>query len=288
MNAERTPKRLPPWFKVPLSTGAAFKAVSGLVRSRGLHTVCQSAACPNRNECWNRGTATFLLLGNVCTRGCGFCNIPAGEPLPVDLEEPQRVADAVRAMSLSYAVITSVTRDDLPDGGAGVFAETIHAVRRTVPGCRVEVLIPDFRGDAGALDRVLEASPDVLNHNIETVPSLYPRVRPRADYRRSVRVLQRAKERGCTAKSGLMVGLGETMEEVLATVDDVRNAGCDMLTIGQYLRPGARNVAVARYYDPQEFEALARYGRDRGFSHVAAGPLVRSSYRASAASPDRP
>jgi lipoic acid synthetase len=288
MNAERTPKRLPPWFKVPLSTGAAFKAVSGLVRSRGLHTVCQSAACPNRNECWNRGTATFLLLGNVCTRGCGFCNIPAGEPLPVDPEEPQRVADAVRAMSLSYAVITSVTRDDLPDGGAGVFAETIHAVRRTVPGCRVEVLIPDFRGDAGALDRVLEASPDVLNHNIETVPSLYPRVRPRADYRRSVRVLQRAKERGCTAKSGLMVGLGETMEEVLATVDDVRNAGCDMLTIGQYLRPGARNVAVARYYDPQEFEALARYGRDRGFSHVAAGPLVRSSYRASAASPDRP
>ena len=280
MATQRSPKRLPPWFKVPLSASAKFKKISSLVRDRGLHTVCQSAACPNRNECWNHGTATFLLLGNVCTRGCRFCNIPAGVPLPPDPHESQRVADAVAAMSLAYAVITSVTRDDIPDGGAGVFAETIHAIRGAVPGCRVEVLIPDFQGDAGALDRVLEASPDVLNHNIETVPSLCARVRPGADYRRSLGLLQQAKEHGLVVKSGMMLGLGERPDDVHLTMTHLRNAGCDILTLGQYLQPRKGLLPVERFYTPEEFLELEQLGREMGFRAVHAGPRVRSSYHA--------
>jgi lipoic acid synthetase len=242
--------------------------------------VCQSAACPNRNECWNAGTATFLLLGSVCTRGCRFCNIPAGDPPDADPDEPQRVADAVASMGLSYAVVTSVTRDDLPDGGAGIFADTIRAIRRRNPGCRVEVLIPDFQGSFDALGTVLAASPDVLNHNVETVPSLYPRVRPRADYGRSLQVLTRAAERGFLTKSGLMLGLGEELHEIRKVMTDLRDAGCDLLTLGQYLQPRKDLLPVTRYYHPDEFLTLEQEGREMGFRAVQAGPRVRSSYHA--------
>jgi lipoic acid synthetase len=273
-------KRLPDWFRVRLSTNEHYAAVRGRVRKGHLHTVCESAACPNRNECWNAGTATFLILGELCTRGCGFCNIPRGEPGPVDSGEPGRVADAVAALGLSYVVVTSVTRDDLPDGGAGLFAATIMAIRRHSSHCRVEVLVPDFQGSSSSLVTVLDAKPDVLNHNIETVPSLYVRVRPQADYKRSLRLLAAAKERGCATKSGLMLGLGEGMNEVRALLRDLRTVGCDLLTIGQYLRPHHHALPVAVYYHPDEFEALRDEALSMGFRGVSAGPLVRSSYRA--------
>jgi lipoic acid synthetase len=283
MTAGRNPaRRLPPWFKIPLSTGARYVAIRALVRDHGLRTVCQSAACPNRNECWNAGTATFLLLGNACTRGCRFCNIPAGDPPSADPDEPRRVADAVASLGLSYAVVTSVTRDDLPDGGAGAFAETIRSIRRRMPGCRVEVLIPDFQGSPAALGTVLAASPDVLNHNMETVPSLYPQVRPRADYERSLQVLARAAELGFLTKSGMMLGLGEDHAEVRRVMVDLRDAGCELLTLGQYLQPRKDLLPVARYYHPEEFQMLEREGRELGFRVVQAGPRVRSSYHAAA------
>jgi len=235
MQVHSPSKRLPAWFKVRLSTNERYAAVRVRVRTGGLHTVCESAACPNRNECWNAGTAAFLILGDVCTRGCGFCNIPRGEPRDIDPGEPDRVAAAVASLGLSYAVVTSVTRDDLLDGGAGLFAETIGAINRLSPHCRVEVLVPDFQGSASSLDAVLDARPHVLNHNIETVPSLYQRVRPLADYGRSLRLLERASGRGFTAKSGLMLGIGEGMDEVRSVLGDLRTAGCQILTIGQYL-----------------------------------------------------
>lgn len=280
MGSERTVERLPPWFRTSLSTNSRFASVHNRVRQNRLHTVCESAACPNRNECWNAGTATFLVLGDRCTRSCGFCNIPSGEPLPVDHQEPQRVADAVAALGLRYAVVTSVTRDDLPDGGAGHFAETIRTIRGAVPDCKVEVLIPDFQGSPSALDTVLDASPDVLNHNIETVPSLYRRVRPQADYQRSLLLLRRAKVHGTVTKSGFMLGLGEGMEEVRSLMKDLRSAGCDNLTIGQYLRPRPDRLPVARYYRPEEFDHIRDQALRMGFEQVIAGPLVRSSYRA--------
>jgi len=280
MATDRKSRRLPPWFKIRLATNGRFALVRNRIRSSALHTVCESASCPNQVECWNAGTATFLILGDRCTRNCGFCGVPKGRPAGIDRDEPQRVAEAVSALMLRYAVVTSVTRDDLPDGGAGIFAETIRAIRRAAPGCRVEVLIPDFQGDADALDAVLAASPDVLNHNIETVPSLYEDVRPRAGYRRSLQVLARAKERGFLTKSGLMLGLGEKQDEVRQTLVHLRDAGCDILTLGQYLQPRKDLRPVERFYHPDEFLLLEQEGRELGFRIVHAGPRVRSSYHA--------
>lgn len=272
--------RLPPWFQVRIAAGGAFARVGRAVRDRSLHTVCESAACPNRCECWSAGTATFLILGDRCTRNCGFCNVRTGSPAAVDAGEPGRVADAVAALGLSYAVITSVTRDDLPDGGAGIFAAAIRAVRGRSPRCRIEVLVPDFLGSAAALDAVLEARPDVLNHNLETVPSCYPAARPGADYERSLTLLERAGKRGTVTKSGLMLGLGERTDEVRSTMRDLRNRGCELLTVGQYLRPRKDRLPVHRYWHPDEFLALRHEGLGMGFLDVQAGPQVRSSYHA--------
>ncbi len=273
-------ERLPQWLKVRPVSSETFQRVHGLVRIHRLNTVCVSAACPNRSECWNAGTATFMILGDVCTRSCGFCNVRKGIPHIIDRDEPERVGDAVARMGLAYAVITSVTRDDLDDGGAGIFAETISAVRRKSQGCRIEVLIPDFQGTEISLRKVLLAGPDILNHNIETVSSLYSRVRPGADYRRSLEILRRAKMHGITTKSGLMLGLGECPEEVRAALRDLREAGCDILTVGQYLRPNRSALPVERYYEPDEFLRLRDEGISLGFRQVLAGPLVRSSYQA--------
>jgi lipoic acid synthetase len=272
--------RLPSWFKVRLTTGRCFVKVQNRLRESDLNTVCESAACPNRNECWNAGTATFLILGERCTRACRFCNIPSGEPSSIDQSEPRRVAEAVSALGLCYAVVTSVTRDDLPDGGSALFAETIRQIRSRVPACRVEVLVPDFLGKESALLSVLDAAPDVLNHNIETVPSLYPQVRPRADYRRSLQLLERATSRGFATKSGLMLGLGEDRQQVRSVMKDLRGTGCSILTLGQYLRPGRKNLPVERFYAPEEFEMFRAEAAAFGFATVMAGPLVRSSYRA--------
>lgn len=275
-------KRLPAWFKVRLSTNERYSAVRGRVREGGLHTVCESAACPNRNECWNAGTAAFLILGDVCTRRCGFCHISSGRPGAPDHNEPERVAAAVKALRLDYAVITSVTRDDLPDGGAELFAGTIRAIGQHTPNCRVEVLVPDFQGSASSLDIVLAAGPQVLNHNIETVPSLYRRVRPQADYVRSLQLLERASTRGFAAKSGLMLGLGEGMTEVRSVLRDLRSSGCSLLTLGQYLQPHRRSLPVASFHEPHVFEELRVEALSMGFQSVSAGPLVRSSYHAAA------
>jgi lipoic acid synthetase len=272
--------RLPPWLKIRLTTSERLGEVRSLIRKNNLHTVCSSASCPNQTECWNAGTATFLILGNSCTRSCGFCNVPKGTPQSVETDEPYRVARTVEALRLTYAVITSVTRDDLPDGGSALFAETIRAIRRRVPLCRVEVLIPDFQGSASSLNIVLQAKPDVLNHNIETVPLLYKRVRPQADYGRSIELLLRAHASGAVTKSGIMLGLGESKEEIFSVLEDLRNIGCSLLTIGQYLRPGKNSLPVERYYHPDEFLELRDRAMSLGFSHVTAGPLVRSSYHA--------
>ncbi len=245
-----------------------------------LNTVCSNARCPNRAECWGRGTATFMVLGNVCSRNCRFCAVESGQPAAVDPNEPLKIARAVKHLELSYAVITSVTRDDLPDGGAGHFADTIGAIRRLVAGCRIEVLVPDFLGDTAAIDRVLAARPDVFNHNIETVPELYDSVRPQARFHRSLQVLTHAAGKGAVTKSGLMIGLGETVAQVESTMQKLRHTGCRILTIGQYLQPSASHLAVQKYYHPQEFAALEKLGKEMGFEHVASGPLVRSSYHA--------
>ena len=280
MGTDRTLKRLPPWFRTSLSTNGRFAAVNNRVRQNQLHTVCESAACPNRNECWNAGTATFLVLGDRCTRSCRFCNIPSGDPSPVDRDEPQRVADAVAALGLGYAVVTSVTRDDLSDGGAGHFAETIRAIRRTAPDCGVEVLIPDFQGSGEALTTVLETMPDVLNHNIETVPSLYPVIRPQADYHRSLELLQRTTACGIVSKTGMMLGLGEETDEVRDVLASLHEIGCSLLTLGQYLQPSRDHFPVAKYYRPEEFDCIRDQALRMGFRQVVAGPLVRSSYHA--------
>ena len=276
----RTPPK-PAWLKVRLPSGPDYFLVAGLVRKHALHTICQSARCPNAGECWSARTATFLLLGDVCTRACAFCAVSKGRPGPLDAAEPDRVAEAAATLGLRYVVITSVTRDDLADGGAAHFARTIAAVRARSPETRVEALVPDFGGDPASLDAVLAAEPDVLNHNLETVEGLYPLIRrPAGNYRRSLAVLERAHRAGATTKSGLMVGLGETAAEVRRALSDLRAAGCDLLTIGQYLRPAADCAPVDRFYTPEEFEALEREARAAGFADVAAGPLVRSSYRA--------
>ena len=275
-------QRKPPWLRVKLPAGETFFALKRLVREHRLHTVCEEAMCPNIGECWNQRSATFMLLGDTCTRSCGFCAVKTGRPGVLDVQEPERVAAAVATLGLRYVVITSVNRDDVPDGGSHIFAETIRAIRRLVPACRVEVLIPDFKGNWEALAEVVEARPDVLNHNMESIARLYYLVRPQAKYQRSLELLQQVKVLQATmrTKSGLMVGLGEAPEEIVATMRDLRAVGCDLLTIGQYLRPSAQHLPVVRYYQPAEFAELKRHGEDLGFAHVEAGPLVRSSYHA--------
>jgi lipoyl synthase len=271
----------PDWLKVRLPSDADYFRVSGIVKEGRLHTICQSARCPNVGECWSRRTATFLILGDTCTRACGFCAVKKGKPSPLDPEEPGRVAGAVQSLGLGYTVITSVTRDDLADGGASVFAGTIAAVRSASPRTKIEVLIPDFQGSPAALNTVLAAGPDILNHNLETTEALYPEIhRPEAHYRRSLAVLTAAKKKGAVTKSGLMIGLGEREEDILRTLSDLRRSECDLLTIGQYLRPSPANAPVAKYYSPKEFEQLRAIAMDFGFADVVAGPLVRSSYNA--------
>ncbi len=275
-----TRQRLPSWFKIRLATNERSAQVRTLIRSNRLHTVCQSAACPNQIACWNAGTVTVLILGNVCTRGCRFCNVPKGVPAQVDDDEPVRVAQVVAALGLKYVVVTSVTRDDLGDGGAGLFAATVHAIRSDSPHSTIETLIPDFQGSVPALSILLNAGPDVVSHNIETVPSLYDTVRPQASYERSLQVLGLASERGFVTKTGLMLGLGEGTNEVIEVMRDLRTAGCSVLTLGQYLQPGKRYLPVVAFYHPDEFERLRAVALSMGFRKVESGPLVRSSYRA--------
>lgn len=270
----------PQWLKVSLRSGGGFAGVAGIVRRHSLNTICSSGMCPNKAECWGRGTATFMILGEVCTRSCRFCATKTGRPLPPDGREPGHVARSVALMGLRHAVVTSVTRDDLADGGAGQWAQVIRAVRRENPGTTVEVLIPDMQGRTELLDTVLEAGPDITGHNMETVGRLTPQVRSNADYRRSLAVLELIAHRGHTAKSGLMVGLGESRDEVLATMDDLRQAGCSILTVGQYLQPTAGHWPVAEYVDPEVFAYYREEALERGFSYVASAPLVRSSYMA--------
>ncbi len=272
----------PAWLRAPAPVGQNYRDLKSLIDGLGLHTVCESAACPNVGECWNHRTATFMILGNVCTRRCGFCAVQKGAPLAVDYDEPRRVAEAVAAMGLRFAVITSVNRDDRADGGAELFALTIRAIRARVPGCGVEVLVPDFQGSHASLDTVMDAAPGVLNHNTETVPRLYRQVRLGARYERSLDMLAYAGRisPGTPVKSGLMLGLGETVDEVLAVMRDLRSHGVDILTLGQYLRPSPRHLPIVRYVPPAEFDALGQAGREMGFAHVESGPLVRSSYHA--------
>jgi lipoyl synthase len=273
----------PPWLRVRFFGGPNYHELKRMMRTLNLHTVCESARCPNMGECWEHRTATFMILGNICTRACGFCAVPSGKPLgPPDPEEPARVADAAEKMGLRYAVVTSVNRDDRPDGGASIFARTIEEIRARVPGCKVEVLIPDFRGAWPALETVVRARPDVLNHNIETVPRLYRRVRRGAVYERSLELLRRARalEPEMPTKSGMMLGLGETGEEVLGTMQDLAAQGVRILTLGQYLQPTREHLPVERFVPPEEFAEYRRQGLLMGFQHVEAGPLVRSSYHA--------
>ncbi len=274
--------RKPPWLKVKAPGSPNYRRLDALIRKQGLHTVCEEANCPNIGECWERGTATFMILGDICTRRCGFCNVQSGVPQVLDRAEPFRVAHAVRQMELRHCVVTSVDRDDLPDGGAGIFAATIRAIRSRAPGCAVEVLTPDFRGQEMPLARVIDARPDVFNHNVETVPRLYPVARRGSDFLRSCRVLQNAKHMDdeVITKSGLMVGLGETRDELLEAFTILRDHEVEILTVGQYLRPSEQHLPVVRYWHPDEFADLEREAYALGFESVASGPLVRSSYHA--------
>ncbi len=275
--------RRPPWMRVRADLGPGYRETKRLMRSLSLHTVCEEAGCPNIYECWADRTATFMILGDRCTRACGFCLVDTRRPLPLDPDEPARVADAVATLGLAHVVVTSVARDDVADGGAAAFAATIRAIRTRVPTARVEVLIPDCRGDAGALATIFDARPDVLNHNLETVARLQRAARPSAAYARSLSVLARAKDAGLTAKSGIILGMGESEEEVRAAIGDLRGVGVDILTLGQYLRPSPRHLPVVRWWSPDEFAQLRSYAMGLGFAHVEAGPLVRSSYHARAA-----
>ena len=285
-------KGKPNWIKAQLPSSPRYAELIALVKKQGLHTVCQEASCPNMGECWSAGVATLMILGDTCTRSCGFCHIKTGRPPKLDTQEPQRVAEVVAAMQLEYVVITSVNRDELPDGGAAIWAQTIEQTRKAAPKTQIEVLIPDFCGDWDALNRVLDAGPDVLNHNLETVPRMYPAVRPQAKYDRSIELLRRSKQRGFVTKTGIMVGVGETDDEVIAMMDDLikrttldsgyagPGSACDILTIGQYLQPSAAHLPVHRFVEPSQFVAYARRGRQIGFAHVESGPMVRSSYHA--------
>ena len=287
MNSDKptaTPVRpkLPPWLKVTMPGSPRYLELKQLMRGHQLNTVCEEAHCPNIGECWGRGTATFMILGEICTRRCHYCAVTTGRPQGLDLQEPGRLAETVKKMGLRYCVITSVNRDDLSDGGAFIFAACINRIRQESPDCKIEVLIPDFGGSRDALARVMDARPDVLNHNIESTRRVFPRVRPRGDYRRSLDLLAEAKELDPSAvtKSGIIVGMGETVVEVVETMQDLREVDCDLLTIGQYLRPSAKHIAIDRFYHPTEFADLAGIGEEMGFRHVASGPLVRSSYHA--------
>jgi lipoic acid synthetase len=276
-------ERKPPWFKVPPPGGRRYVELTKLIRDEQLHTVCQEAACPNVGECWERGTATFMILGDTCTRRCGFCNVKTGTPTWNDPLEPARVARTIARMGLRHAVITSVDRDDLPDKGARIWAATIRQVRRQAPGCKVECLTPDFQGQEMPLATVMTERPDVFNHNVEVVPRLYPVARRGSTWQRSLRVLRNARAMGegeVVTKSGLMVGLGETHDEMVAAFEDLRAAGVQVLTVGQYLRPSERHLPIVRYWHPDEFKALEDAAYALGFDHIAAGPLVRSSYHA--------
>jgi lipoic acid synthetase len=280
--APRLPRPKPEWLKARAPVGENYHQLKRLARGLKLHTVCESAQCPNIGECWNHGTATFMLLGNLCTRRCGFCAVPKGKPEPMDQDEPRRVAEAVAKLGLKHAVVTSVNRDDDNLGGARIFAATIAEIRKAAPGCRVEVLIPDFQGDDESLRTVLDARPDVLNHNTETVPRLYRAVRSGARYERTLRLLENVKKLapGIVSKSGVMVGLGETMDELLEVFRDLAARQVDILTVGQYLRPSKDHLPIARYYTPDEFLFLKQETLSMGFHHVESGPLVRSSYHA--------
>ena len=275
-------RKLPPWLKVPMPGGPKYIELKEILRGEQLNTVCEEAHCPNIGECWERGTATFMILGDICTRACSYCAVTSGTPVGLDLQEPLRLAETVKRLDLSYAVITSVDRDDLPDGGAFIYAQCITQIRKRSPGSKIEVLIPDFQGDPSALASVMEAGPDTLNHNIETVRRVFRRVRPKGDYDLSLRLLKQAKHLNPNAvtKSGMMVGLGETWDEILETMQDLRDADCELLTIGQYLRPTPKHTPLAKWYTPGEFDELRLEGESIGFSHIASGPLVRSSYHA--------
>jgi lipoic acid synthetase len=282
VSIEPAKSKRPEWLKAPAPVGDNYRDLKQLVTDLKLHTVCESAACPNIGDCWNRRTATFMILGNLCTRRCGFCAVQKGAPLPVDSDEPRRVAEAVSRMGLQFAVITSVNRDDQPDGGAGIFAATIRAIRERVPGCGVEVLVPDFQGSHEAMDIVLDAQPDVMNHNTETVPRLYKQVRLGARFERSLEMLAYAKQKSpqTPTKSGLMLGLGETLDEVREVMLSLRNHNVDIVTLGQYLRPSLKHLPIVRYVPVEDFAALKSFGLELGFRHVESGPLVRSSYHA--------
>lgn len=278
--ASASPQRKPSWLKMKMPHGQEYSRLLDLVNGHKLHTVCQSAKCPNMGECWAAGTATLMILGDVCTRSCGFCNIATGRPPTLDLDEPRRVGDAVARMKLKHVVITSVNRDELPDGGARVWADTINEVRRQSPGTTVEVLIPDFCGKWDALQLVLDARPEILNHNLETVPRLYRTVRPQAKYSRSLKLLQIAKDQGLATKTGIMLGLGEEAHEVESVIDDLVAIRADIMTIGQYLQPTPKHLKVERWVPPEEFARWAEVGEAKGLRHVESGPLVRSSYHA--------
>jgi lipoic acid synthetase len=287
MSAPTVERRHPPWLKVRAPGGPGFVETLGVVKGLGLHTVCEEAHCPNIGDCWAHKTATFMLLGDTCTRNCGFCAVAHGRPLTVDPHEPERVGEAVARLGLRHVVVTSVNRDDLPDGGASHFAATAEAIRRAAPACRIEVLVPDFQGDPEAVATVVASPIAIFNHNVETVPRLYRRVRPGARYERSLAVLEQARDPDGRrrTKAGLMLGLGEEHEELFQVFDDLRAVGCDILTLGQYLRPSPAHLPLERYVPPEEFEALGARARRAGFRHVESGPLVRSSYHAWAHAP---
>ena len=274
--------RLPQWLKAPAPGNPRYLELKQVMRGARLHTVCEEAHCPNIGECWGAGSATFMILGDICTRRCHYCAVTTGRPTGIDLQEPGRLAETVRLMGLDYCVITSVNRDDLADGGSFIFASCIRKIREQAPGCKVEVLIPDFAGSWLALKKVIDVRPEVLNHNIEAARRIFPKVRPKGDYERSLELLAKAKELdpSMVTKSGVIVGMGETTQEVLETMEDLRRVDCDLLTIGQYLRPSAKHLSIDRFYHPDEFAVLAEAGRAMGFKHVASGPLVRSSYHA--------
>ncbi len=272
--------RLPSWFRMERASGEAYPKLKNLVEKSGLHTICTSGNCPNIGECWNAGTATFMILGDICTRSCKFCSVKTGKPLSIDKNEAKKLANAIRIMKLKHAVITSVDRDDLEDGGSAFWAEVIRAIKETNPGVTMETLIPDFDGKKKNLDKIVEAGPEVISHNLETVPRLTPQIRSKARYERSLGVLEYLHLQGCTTKSGIMLGLGETEEEILETMDDLRKVGCEILTIGQYLSPTKSHYPVRKYIHPDQFEKYRLAGLQKGFTHVESSPLVRSSYHA--------
>lgn len=272
--------RKPDWLRVKLPTGKEYAQVRQIVASHKLHTICESGNCPNMGECWGAGTATFMILGNICTRSCGFCNVATGLPNPVDVHEPERIAESVRLMNLKHCVITSVDRDDLKDGGAAIWVETINAIRRSSPQTKFETLIPDFQGKWENLQQIIDVKPDIVSHNLETVRRLTKEVRIQAKYERSLEVLKRLKDSGVKTKSGIMLGLGETENEVLETMDDLRKVNCEVMTIGQYLQPSAKHLSVKEFIRPEIFEKYKKAGIEKGFRILESGPLVRSSYHA--------